>query len=74
MTKKLVQHGSSAAFIIDKPILDLLKVGMDTPLEITTNGLSIAISPAPSHTEEEFLASIDKINSQFSSTLERFEK
>ena len=74
MTKKLVQHGNSAALIIDKPILDLPEVGMDTPLEITTDGRSIVISPAPSHTEEEFLASIDKINSQFSSTLERFAK
>ena len=30
MIKKLVSHGNSAALIIDKPILDILKVDMDT--------------------------------------------
>ena len=74
MTKKLVQHGNSAALIIDKPILDLLNVGMETPLEITTDGRNIVISPATSHTEDEFLASLDKINSRFSTTLERLAK
>ena len=74
MTKKLVQHGNSAALIIDKPILDLLNVGMETPLEITTDGRSIVISPATSHTEDEFLASLDKINSRFATTLERLAK
>jgi antitoxin component of MazEF toxin-antitoxin module len=32
MIKKLIKHGNSAALIIDKPILDLLHVKMDTPL------------------------------------------
>lgn len=74
MTKKLVQHGDSAALIIDKPILDLLNMGMDTPLEITTDGRNIAISPATSHAEDELLASLDKINPRFSTTLERLAK
>lgn len=74
MTKKLVQHGNSAALILDKPILDLLNVGMDTPLQITTDGRNIVISPVTSHTEDEFLASLDKINSRFSTTLERLAK
>lgn len=71
MTKKLVQHGNSAALIIDKPILDLLNLSMETPLEITTDGRNIVISPATSHTEDEFLASLERINSRFSTTLER---
>lgn len=74
VTKKLVHHGNSAALILDKPILDLLNVGMDTPLEITTDGRNIVISPATSHTEDEFLASLDKINLRFSITLERLAK
>ncbi|TVQ36674.1 MAG: AbrB/MazE/SpoVT family DNA-binding domain-containing protein [Spirochaetaceae bacterium] len=74
MTKKLVQHGNSAALIIDKPILDLLNVSMDTPLELTTDGRSIVISPVRSHSEDEFLASLDKINSRFAITSERLAK
>jgi len=37
-------------------------------------GRNIVISPATSHTEDEFLASLDKINSRFSTTLERLAK
>ncbi len=32
MIKTLVQHGNSAALIIDKPILELLGVNLETPL------------------------------------------
>ncbi|TVR67996.1 MAG: AbrB/MazE/SpoVT family DNA-binding domain-containing protein [Spirochaetaceae bacterium] len=71
MIKKLVQHGNSAALILDKPILELLNVTMDTPLEITTDGRSIVISPARSNSESEFSASLDKINRRFSRTLQR---
>ena len=69
MTKRLVQHGNSAALILDKPILELLNVTMDTPLEITTDGKSIVISPVVSHTEDEFAASLDRINRRFAPTL-----
>ena len=34
MTKKLIQHGNSAALVIEKPILQLLNIDFDTNLEI----------------------------------------
>ncbi len=71
MIKKLVRHGNSAALILDKPILELLNVTMETPLEITTDGRNIVISPAASHSEKEFHASLDRINIQFAPTLKR---
>ena len=71
MTKKLIQHGNSAALILDKPILELLNVTMDTPLEIATDGRSIVISPADSHSEAEFRASLERINEKFAPTLKR---
>lgn len=71
MTKKLIQHGNSAALIIDKPILELLNVTMDTPLEITTDGRNIVISPASSESEAEFLASLEGINKRFGATLQK---
>jgi antitoxin component of MazEF toxin-antitoxin module len=71
MTKKLVQHGNSAALILDKPILELLNVTMDTPLEITTDGRNIVISPVSANSESEFMASLDKINNRFSHTLQK---
>ncbi|TVR30587.1 MAG: AbrB/MazE/SpoVT family DNA-binding domain-containing protein [Spirochaetaceae bacterium] len=74
MTKKLIQHGNSAALILDKPLLELLNVTMDTPLEVSTDGQSIVISPVREHYEQEFLASLDRINARFSTTLERLAK
>ena len=63
MIKKLVSHGNSAALIIDKPILDILKVDMDTPLEITTDGKNIIISPVESSVrEKKFKAVLAKVN------------
>ncbi len=38
MIKKLIQHGNSSALIIDKPILELLKIDGDTSLELSTDG------------------------------------
>ena len=38
MIKKLSKHGNSLALVIEKPILDLLKIDADTELEVTTDG------------------------------------
>ncbi len=72
MIKKLVTHGNSAALIIDKPILDLLKVDMDTPLEITTDGTSLIVSPVEGTAREtRFRKSLAKVNRDHTSTLKR---
>ncbi len=63
MVKKLVQHGNSAALILDKPILDLLNLKVDTLLEITTDGKNLIISPqSDENKENDILASLEKIN------------
>jgi antitoxin MazE len=46
MTKQLTKHGNSLALVIDRPILDLLKIDADTPLEISTDGRRLIIAPA----------------------------
>lgn len=46
MIKNLVKHGNSWALVIDRPILDLLKISPDAPLEISTDGRSVIIAPA----------------------------
>lgn len=45
MLKRLTPHGNSAALVIDKPIRELLNIDMKTPLEVTTDGKSLIISP-----------------------------
>jgi hypothetical protein len=46
MIKRLIRHGNSFALLIDRPILDLLKIRPETPLEITTNGERITVAVA----------------------------
>ena len=45
MVKFLTKVGNSEAVVIDKAILSLLKIKEDTPLEITTDGKNLVISP-----------------------------
>jgi len=45
VVKKLTTHGNSAALVIDKPIMELLHITMDTPLDISTDGKNLIISP-----------------------------
>ena len=72
MTKKLIQHGNSAALIIDKPILQLLKINFETPLEITTDGNKLIIAPIPlEKSSKRIKDSLKKINIKYSKTLKK---
>ena len=63
MVKRLTQHGNSAALIIDKPVLDLLKITMDTPLEIATDGRNLIVSPIRSvRREQRFRSALEAVN------------
>ena len=72
MLKTLVSHGNSSALIIDKPILELLKIDQNTPLEITTDGANLIISPATGKGREKKIKSaMRKINERHGKTLKR---
>ena len=72
MTKKLIQHGNSAALVLDKALLDVLKVRMDTPLEVTTDGKNIIISPQDAkNAESDLLEALERINRRHGAVLKR---
>jgi antitoxin MazE len=72
MTKTLIRHGNSLALVIDKPILEMLDISADTPLEVTTNGDSLLVSPVRDKTRQKRLrASLDKINQKCGDDLRR---
>ena len=75
MTKYLTQHGNSAALIIDKPILALLRISMTTPLEISTDGRSLVISPSiePSR-QKKFASSMASVNAKHGKTFRKLAK
>ena len=55
MVKKLTKHGNSLALVIDRPILDLLKIDSETPLDVSTDGTRLIIAPAkPSARRKKF--------------------
>ncbi len=72
MIKTLTKHGNSMAIILDRPILDLLNIAENTPLEITTNGESLTISPVRDEKRlEKFQKSLDKVNKKYSKALKK---
>lgn len=75
MVKTLTKHGNSLALVIDKPILELLKIDADTPLEITTDGQSLVISRAALANGDEALeAALRAVNAEYGDVLRNLAK
>lgn len=72
MIKNLVKHGNSWALVIDRPILDLLKISPEAPLEITTDGRSVIIAPAGvSEHKDQVRTARKKVNARYSSAFKK---
>lgn len=72
MVKTLTKHGNSYALIIDKPILDLLNIQPDSPLEISTDGKVLTIARvADVRREARLAASLEKTNRRFGRALKK---
>jgi antitoxin MazE len=72
MVKKLTKHGNSLALVIDRPILDLLKIDPDTPLEVTTDGKQLIISRAkPSARREKFEAAQESAHKRYGKAFQK---
>ena len=68
----LIKHGNSLALVIDKPILDMLQISADTPLELTTNGDQILVTPCRDKSKQKKLAaSLKTLNEKFGDDLRR---
>ncbi len=72
MIKKLTSHGNSVALVIDKAILELLKINAKTPVELTTDGKNLIVSPVRDQTrEKKFMTALAKVNQRHGKTLKR---
>jgi antitoxin MazE len=71
MIKTLTKHGNSWALVIDKPVLELLKIDPETPLEISTDGQSITVSPVRPDRRSKFRAALDKTNRRYGRALKK---
>jgi antitoxin component of MazEF toxin-antitoxin module len=72
MIKSLVKHGNSWALVIDRPILDLLKIDPESPLEVSTDGRSVIVAPVGgSEHKNRVRAARKKINSKYSKAFKK---
>jgi antitoxin MazE len=72
MLKKLTRHGNSLALVIDKGILELLDIDDQTPLEISTDGTLLLISPVRDEKRrQQFEEAIEKANARYGRALKR---
>lgn len=70
MVKHLTAHGNSAALVIDKPVLELLHITMNTPLELVTDGKSLIISPLrDAKRASRFRSALEAVNRRHGKTL-----
>jgi len=72
MIKRLIQHGNSAALVIDKPIMEILKITNETTFELSTDGRNLILSPQIENDQETaVIHSLEKINKKYGSVLRR---
>ncbi|OGW72749.1 MAG: AbrB family transcriptional regulator [Omnitrophica bacterium GWA2_52_12] len=72
MIKTLTAHGNSSALVIEKAVLELLNIDTNTPLEVTTDGRNLIISPVRSgKAEKRIHAALQKVNRIHGKTLKR---
>jgi antitoxin MazE len=70
MVKTLTRHGNSYALIIDKPILDLLHIAPDTPIDIRTDGDVLVLVPQRDvERQARFEEALEETNRRFGRTL-----
>ena len=72
MVKKLTKHGNSYALVIDKPILELLRVGPNVPFDILTDGQSLILTPVRDVKQErKFEKALETVHKRFGRAMKR---
>ncbi len=74
MVKTLTAIGNSLGFIIERPILDLLNIGKDTPLEIKTDGESLIIRPIKNNQNDRVSVAASELMEIHSETFRKLAK
>ncbi|MEW6055355.1 MAG: AbrB/MazE/SpoVT family DNA-binding domain-containing protein [Bdellovibrionota bacterium] len=72
MIKKLTKHGNSHALVIDRPVLDLLKIDPETPLDVSTDGQVLIIAPVRDEKrQKKFQEALERTNKKYGRMLKR---
>jgi antitoxin component of MazEF toxin-antitoxin module len=72
MVKRLTKTGNSLALVLDRPLLDAAGIDVETPLEVSTDGDVILISPVRDPRRlAKFKAGVEAINRRYSGVFRR---
>jgi len=71
MIKKLTVIGNSLGLIIEKPILELVGIDKDSPLEVTTDGEGLIIRPQRTSKAARLRKAADRMMEAHDETLKK---
>jgi len=72
MIKQLTRTGNSYALVLDRAILELMKIEPDTPLDISTDGRRLIITPViGADRRKKFREALEWTNRKHGKTLKR---
>ena len=72
MIKKLSRHGNSLALVLDKGVIELLNIDAETPLEISTDGSLLLITPVRDEEQRlRFKDALEQTNANYGRALKR---
>ena len=72
MVKRLTKTGNSLALVIDRPLLDATGIDIDTPLDVSTNGDVIVITPVRGRRRQARLRSaVDAMHRDYAGVFRR---
>jgi antitoxin component of MazEF toxin-antitoxin module len=72
MIKTLTKHGNSYALVIEKPILELLRVSPEAQFEIVTDGQCLILTPVrDSEDEKKFQNALEMVHKRFGRAMKR---
>lgn len=76
MLKKLTRVGNSLAMVIDRPILELLNVDAETPLEVSTDGKTLTIAPVSDEAratsrKRQFREALSWVDKRYAKTMKK---
>jgi antitoxin MazE len=74
MRKHLITIGSSLGLIIDKPILDLLRITPETELEMETDGNALTLRPIRVATHRKAMRTYRRVAQQHRRSLRKLAK
>jgi len=74
MRKKLSAIGNSFGVVIEKPILELLKIDRDTELEVTTDGSRLVFEPVRDNKRDKLKKAHAKVMGVHAETFRKLAK